>query len=1097
MTAAGEKETGKMNSPRHPIATCVAVVALSALAALVALGASQAAAAGPGPVWDLTVTSNPTNLAPGATGTVYPQYTLIATNIGAGPTAGPITVSDTLPAGLTPVKASGINASIGGKRIEPPACPISSQTVTCTVSDPVTTGKQLRISISLNVDGGLTEGSTLLNQAAVSGGGAPPANASATTTISSSDASFDFLDGDNGLGGLITEADGSAATQAGSHPDQLTMDFDFPTTAVGSQVVAGAEGGLRDLRGDLPAGMIVNPTATPVRCSEIQLETDSCPDAAQVGSVVVLTQVVGVDVAESPLYTMVPPPGVAAQFGFDAEGVSIFIHIDGGVRPGDYVETGGSKDILALTLNPVFGVQLRFWGDPSDPSHDPDRGECAFTGSGFCPNPPPSVTKQDKPLLSMPTSCTESMQLDAHADSWGNPSTVHERSATFRDVFGNVPEVGGCNLLEFSPTLKARPTTNAADAPSGLSVDLHIPQSASLGALATAHLRKAEVTLPEGLVLNPSSANGLAGCSSSQVGIDPASGIADGAPAQCPDASRVGSVEVDSPLVDHALSGSVYVATPHDNPFDSLLAIYVVINDPQSGVLVKLSGHVEPDPATGQLTTTFDRNPQLPFTDFKLEFFGGAGGVLRTPSVCGSYSTTSQMTPWSAPASGPPATPSDSYPISGGCARDAASEPNAPEFSAGTVSPIAGKYTPFVVHLKREDGSQEFSRVTVSPPPGLLAKLAGVPYCSDSALAAVTQRSGAEEKASPSCPAASRIGTVHVAAGAGPAPYWTQGTAYLTGPYKGAPLGMAVIVPATAGPYDLGTVVTRVALRVDSTTAHVTAEADPIPEILEGVPLDVRQIEIALDRDQFARTGTSCEPMSISGQLISTLGRVAPLSNPFQLGNCANLRFRPSLGIRLLGKTGRGANPALRATLSMPEGSANIAKAVVALPHSEFIDQAHFRTICTRVQFDAGAGHGAQCPPGSVYGQARATSPLLGAPLEGPAILRSSSHELPDLVIALHGQIDVEVVGRVDSVRGGIRTSFETVPDAPVSRFTLAMQGGKKGLFENSTNICKTVNRASASFDAQSGAAADLHPALTNPKCRAHKRNHRRSHKAR
>jgi hypothetical protein len=465
--------------------------------------------------------------------------------------------------------------------------------------------------------------------------------------------------------------------------------------------------------------------------------------------------------------------------------------------------------------------------------------------------------------------------------------------------------------------------------------------------------------------------------------------------------------------------------------------------------------------------------------------------VLRTPSVCGKYSTTSSMTPWSAPQSGPPATPHDDYAISANCSQSEASEPNSPEFSAGTVAPIAGKYTPFLIHLRREDGSQGFASVTLTPPPGLLGKLAGIPYCPDAALAAAEAKPGNAEKASPSCPPASRIGTVHVAAGAGPAPYWTQGQAYLTGPYKGAPLGMAIVVPATAGPYDLGTVVSRVALHVDPESAQITATSDPIPHILAGIVLDVRQIEVSIDRDQFTRTGSSCDPMAIKGDLISLLGQSASLSVPYQLANCANLRFKPSLSFRLIGQSNRGGHPALRATLKMPEGSAGIAKASVALPHSEFLDQGHIGTVCTRVQYAAGSGGGTQCPPASVYGHATAWSPLLDQPLSGPVFLRSSSHELPDLAVSLDGQIHVDLDGRVDSIKGGIRNTFEAVPDAPVSKFVLTLQGAKKGLLQNSTNICKGTHEATASFDAQNGAVADLSPPLVNSKCKGHARHKR------
>jgi hypothetical protein len=1064
-------------------------IALLTLAAL--LTPASSAAASPAPAWgDVSLTSYATNFtANDATASGYPMYALIARNTGGGPTTGPITITDTLPPGLfpgsNPAKDNISSKSTAGT--ESP-CAVAGQTLTCSYSGTVYPGGWIRLNLAVST-GSFADGETVTDTATISGGGAPPATVSTQTTISPAIPAFDFLPGANGFGASATDPDGSASSQAGSHPQQITLHFNFPTAPIAGSThsVPGIAGTLRELKLDLPAGLVVNPAATPVRCTEAQLENGPCPDASQVG-IVDVPEVGAGSISPNPvgLFNVVPPPGVAAEFGFQTANTTF--HVAGGVRPGG--EPGGytltSSTPNALAILPIADAAVELWGSPSDPSHNTSRGQCAQAeGPTACP-----VTPTAAPFLSMPTSCTGQVTAVVHADQWEDLGDFHDRSATFADVNGNPTAVTGCNRLGFAPTLQARPTTSQGDSPSGLSADLHIPQTNSLESLATAHLRKAVVTLPAGLTLNPSSANGLEACSSAQIGIDPGSGAANANQPACPDAAKIGAVEVDSPLVPDPLVGSVYVAKPFDNPFDSLLAIYVTVEDPATGTLIKLAGHVEPNPDTGQLVTTFDNNPQLPFTDFKLSFFAGPGGVLRTPAVCGTYSTTSQMTPWSAPESGPPTTPSDTYQISGSCSASVSSEPNKPEFEAGTVSPIAGKYTPFVIRLRREDGSQQFSQVTLTPPPGFTGRLAGIPYCSDAALAAAASKSGNEEKASPSCSDASKVGAVHVAAGAGPAPYWTQGTAYLAGPYKGAPLSMAIVTPATAGPYDLGTVVTRVALHVNPVSAQITADADPIPSILEGIPLDVRQVNVSLDRNQFTRTGTSCEPMSVSGTLLSTLGQSAALTNPFQLGNCANLGFKPKLSLRLIGQVRRGGDPALRAQLTMPEGGANIGKAVVALPHSEFLDQAHIKTICTRVQFNEGGGNGERCPPASVYGHARAITPLLDSPLEGPVYLRSSSHNLPDLVAALNGQIDVVLDGRVDSIHGGIRTTFEAVPDQPVSKFVLTMEGGKKGLLENSTNICKGTHSASASFDSQSGVAADLHPAL-RPKCPAH-RAHRR-----
>jgi hypothetical protein len=1056
------------------------VVALSLLALLAPVASAAA------PAWRVSIFSEPTNFPSdySLNEGFLPNYAIQLTNVGSATSSGPVTVTVDLPSGIT-------KHGTGDQVVELSLDKFAGMRTPGRL-DP---GESANAAVPVDV-GPLAEGSAVTIGVTVSGGGALRGSQTSTTTTIvpgapfSTPPPFGFLLDDEGLSGSITDPEGSPVTKAGEHPYQATLDFGFPSRQVdnrsgGFGVLLGVDGGLRNLRALLPKGLIVNPAATPVRCTEAQLEGDACPDASVVGRVDVFATFVGGSEAipyRSVLYNMVPGVGQAAQLAFEPAESGIFVHIVGGVHPGNYTLEAVSHDTMALYLVPVFGVRVQLWGNPSDPSHDQARGG--------------SVPAQSAPFLSMPTACRKTQEFEAEASSWVNPGIFRKRSAVLTDSAGNQTEVSGCGALSFSPTLEARPTTNVADSPSGLSVDLHIPQTNNLSQLATAHLRKAVVVLPEGLSLNPSSANGLEGCSSAQIGIDPSTGVADGNQPTCPDASRIGDVEVDTPLLPSALPGSVYVATPFDNPFDSLLAIYIAVNDPQTGVLIKLAGHVEADPNTGQLVTTFDENPQLPFTDFKLDFFSGPGAVLRTPSVCGTYSTTSSLTPWSAPESGPPATPSDSYGITANCSSSAGSQPNKPEFEAGAVSPIAGKYTPFVVHLKREDGSQQFKTLTLNPPPGLTAKLAGTPACSDAALAAAAGKSGKDEQASPSCPSSSQIGTVSVGAGVGPAPYYAKGAAYLAGPYKGAPLSMAIITPAVAGPYDLGTVVTRVALHVNPATTQITADADPVPSILQGIPLDVRSIDVALDKPSFSRTGTSCDPMAVKGNLISTLGQSVGLESPFQLGNCANLAFKPKLAIKLKGATKRGKNPALIATLSAKDGEANIASTAVTLPRSAFLDQSHIRTVCTRVQFAAGAGNGAECPAGSIYGTASAKSPLLDYTLTGNAYLRSSSHKLPDLVIALQGPasqpIAIELDGRTDSVKGALRNTFEAVPDAPVSSFRLELFGGKRGLVVNSRNLCANDYRANVVFGAQNGDSLTAKPKVQAQCPKAHKKKHKR-----
>lgn len=878
------------------------------------------------------------------------------------------------------------------------------------------------------------------------------------------------------------DSGGEPDTQAGSRPYELIVKIVTPTTEVETGEPDGGNtsptGTIKTLLNELPPGLIGNPTALP-SCTVREAEELSCSGDAQIGLLEVRygerTDEAAANAASS-LYNTIPPQGKAARFaGFVNASTDAFV--DSGVRTGDdYGITSGGFNISGRTN--VFGVTVRLWGTPAHPSHDAKR-YCPGTGSG-CASTAPEI-----PFLRNPTSCGGPLAVRARLDSYQGPGEFDEAQAI-------LPAITGCSELEFEPTIEVRPTSEVADSPTGLHVDLRVPQNEDPEERATADLREAVVKLPAGFTLNPSSANGLAACSPAQFGLTTPVGVAPihttAAPAACPAAAKIGTVQIDTPLLDHPLPGAVYVAEPYQNPFGSLLAIYIAVDDPVSGVVVKLAGHVEIGPK-GQLTTTFDENPQLPFDSFKLDFFGGDLAALRTPDVCGDYQTTATLTPWSAPESGPPANLTDTRSVrlaaAGGiCPTSAASQPNTPRFEAGSESSLAGAFSPFVVRLSRPDGSQQFSSLTVSPPPGLLGRLAGIPYCPDAALATAAAKSGTEERDSPSCPQASQVGSVVVGAGAGPKPYYVSGKAYLSGPYKGAPLSLAIVTPAIAGPYDLGDVVVRAALEVDPATARITVKSDPIPTELKGIPLDLRSIAVRMDRSRFTLNPTSCEEMAVGGSLTTVQGVIVPLSNRFKVGSCGKLKFKPSLSLKLSGPTRRTKNPALRAVLTQPSRQANIDRVSVVLPRSAFIDNDHVNNPCTRDQFSEGA-----CPPASILGKAAAFSPLLEEPLRGRVYFRSNGgvRDLPDIVAALRGQVNLNLVGFIDSVKkpgteiARVRTTFALVPDAPVSKFVLSMKGGRFGLIENSANLCKTSeNRAQVRMDAQNGREHDFRPVIKN-----------------
>ncbi|HEX6603030.1 MAG TPA: hypothetical protein VF030_10350 [Solirubrobacterales bacterium] len=863
------------------------------------------------------------------------------------------------------------------------------------------------------------------------------------------------------------EQSGQASTRAGAHPYRAsaTIEFFETTNSAGERVVDGSA--VRDVYVDLPAGLIGNPEATP-RCKAQDFYQPGFlyPDCAantQVGVTTVDTNGAGGPDAY-PVYSLVPPPGKPAAFGFKVAVTPVVLTAS--LRSdGDYGITVEAERIPQAL--PIFGTSVTLWGVPADPSHDAMRGPCLEPGWGPTGNLCPSQASRT-PFLTNPTACTPGgagLVTGLRTDSWLDPGSF------VRSSFVS-PGPTECDTVRFDPTLEVRTTSTEADSPTGLDVEISVPTDGLLNPTGTAQsaLKKAVVTLPAGMSVNPSSANGLGACSESQLAGETA---ASGPGAGCPESAKVGSVEIETPLLEDPLEGSVYLASQGQNPFGSLLALYVVAKDPERGVILKLDGRVDPDPATGRLVTTFDDNPQLPFSKFRFRLNGGPNAPLVNPPSCGSFGIGAELSPWARP--GEPVSTAASFEVRSGPGATPCSGLGGfdPSLRAGTLSPLGGAFSPLVLNVSRPDGSAGFTALRFDLPSGLTGRLAGIPYCPEAALANAAARAGLAERGSPSCPAAAQVGSVDVAAGVGQVPYVVPGKVYLAGPYKGAPISFAVVTPAVAGPLDLGTVVVRAAAHVDPATARISVSSDPIPTILEGIPLKVRSIAIDNDRDRFTLNPTSCDPMAIAAMITSTAGSVATPTARFQVAACERLAFRPKLSLRLKGATKRSGHPQLTAVLTQRPGGANIARASVAMPRSEFLSQDHIRTVCTRVQFAADA-----CPKGSVYGRARAFSPLLDRPLEGPVYLRSSSNPLPDLVADLRGQIDVELVGRIDSRNGGIRTTFETVPDAPVSRFVLRMHGGKRSLLENSENLCRSKNRATVEFDAHSGKVRDFRPLM-------------------
>ncbi len=906
---------------------------------------------------------------------------------------------------------------------------------------------------------------------------------------------------------------GETVTQAGSHPFAMNISLHFESTPFGEGEVV--DEAAKDIILSQVAGFVGNPTAAP-RCSTAAFLTavevkghpeepkvPDCPNAAAVGTVsATVANKGGVTPLFGALYNLEPPPGVAAKLGFWGSGVPITFELGVEDSP-PYKIIGGATNVSQVLE--VVGSDITLWGTPADPRHDPLRGFCFSPEEGIslgeCEADVPEV-----PFLTLPRACTGPLKTTYKIDSWQTPGVFKEGFTETHDEAGNPSGLSGCGKLGFNPEVRAEPTAAAAESAAGLEIGIDVNDEglANPEGIAQADIEAMKITLPVGLTANPSAAEGLGVCSAAQL---QAASLSN---AGCPPASKLGTIEADTPVLEnHTLKGAVYLAAQGaGNPFGSLLAAYLVIRDPQLGVFITLASEIATDPKTGQIVITTKDLPPFPLQRVRVKLHSGPRAPLITPPSCGPYSTEIELTPSSGAA---PIHTSSSFQLTSGpggapCPASGA-PPFDPGFEAGTANNAASSYSPFAMFLTRKDGEADLTRFSAILPPGVIPKLAGVGKCSDAEIAAAAARSGRQEQAAPSCPAASQVGHILAGAGVGSALTYVPGSLYLAGPYNGDPLSVVAIVPAIAGPFDLGTIVTRVALNLNPITYRGEvdgAASDPIPHILQGIPLKVRDIRVYADRPQFTLNSTSCKRSGTEAQIFGSGADVfdpaddvgVPASSRYQAASCASLGFKPKLALKLKGGTRRDKNPALHTTLTYPypagPGYANIGRAVVILPPSEFIDPEHINNPCTRVQYSADA-----CPKGSILGTAVAHSPLLDEPLKGRVIFRSNGGErkLPDVVVDLHGLIDITLVGFVDTAtpksRPRIRTTFASVPDAPVSSFTLDLYGGKRGLLVNNRNLCKHKLKATVKLRGQNGATHDTSPVVRAASCKAKKSSKR------
>lgn len=871
---------------------------------------------------------------------------------------------------------------------------------------------------------------------------------------------------------------------------------------------------IKTLRVDLPPGLTVNPNATP-KCSieafENEVETEpgkfvhvpACSEGAIVGreEVTLVTTVGGVVPAPAPpgntlpkgtvippseksgtkvpVYNLEPKPGEPALFGFVVAGEHVV-----------YLET---EVAWQSDFHESFTIRL-------EESELPFQTlKSRLVNFGQEAGNQGLVEEGNGTYLTNPTTCFDPNEFPHlystwfRAESYGEPNPTFPSGSTaveakVEDSAGNLIQQTGCDKVPFNPGVEVEPGTSSIDSPADATVNTTLPfepEKEGGEGISQSHLRRAEVTLPAGMGLNPSGAQGLVACTDAQFKKGVRTYEND-----CPAASKVGSATIETPPLERPLTGDVYVGEQKSsNPQSGEeFRILVEAKEKEEGVAVRLVGNLKANPSTGQLTAVFDEQevmemtgeplprglPQAPFTSVKLHF-DKSKATLTTPPTCSASETTGKMEPWARPGEQVPVSSKftlSTDPNGGSCPKTMAERKFSPSYKANTDSTKAGSFSPFHVRIARTDGQQELKVVNVTLPKGLTGKLAGIPYCSEAAIAAAAANSGATEKAKPSCSTESQIGTVETVSGTGSNPLHLGGKAYLAGPYKGAPVSLVTVTPAVAGPFDLGTVVVRVALNVNPETAQINAVSDVIPDVFGGVKLDLRTINLDIDRSQFMVNPTNCAAQATTGTING--GGADPtnpaafssfaINDPFQATECNKLGFKPKLKVKLFGPTTRAKNPRLKAVLTARSGDANIARTALTMPHSLFLDQRHIGTVCTRPQL---ASH--TCPAASVYGNAEAKSPLLSGKLKGKVYLVSSNHELPDLLVDLRGQVEIYLRGVISSKHGGLKTVFNSTPDVPVSRVVLNMKGGKKSLLRNSANICAKPQRAVLNIKAQNG----------------------------
>ena len=1069
---AGDERKNKITAS-FP-ASSVNIAALGVLAVILFFfsltGLSQAVGS---PGWQIQTFAMPTAFSSSeeANNERENHYVLILSNVGGAPTNGStITLTDKLPPGVTLAPRATEEAPA---EVEDWSCSHSATVLTCTSSKSVgSMGVLAPIETRLEVSPSISADSQVTNSVSVLGGGAPVVSVTQETEVDrSTPLAFEPAD----LTSFLSNLNGEPDTQAADHPSGLSTSFDV-TNVSGVGHIPEATQPWRDIVVDLPPGVVGNPqVARQCPINELYIgqystyNAAACPTASKVGTLGIADNQSGYLTAEGgriPIYNMVPERNEPAEFAFT------YLEYPVGIYPSVVGQGAAAHIRVSVPGIPVPGLVgtfsnfVKFFGDPNAEDGEPSSPNAFFTNSSDCTGGP-LVTELHVDSYDDPGRWTaESTGTVGTPDFTDGTPDFNEANEGVGDPAWKAksvesPPVSGCEKLHFDPSLQLQPETTKADEPSGLAVDLSVPQNPDPHGLATPPVKDVSVTLPAGMSLSPSAGDGLQACTPAQFDLQ------SNTEGSCPNASVLGTTKLTTPLLAEPLTGYIFLAEPGCNPCSdedasdgNMYKLYMQFEG--SGIVQKVAGTVYANTTTGQLTATFLENPQFPFSDLQVAFKAGLRAGLATPQSCGTFTSTSDLTPWSTPYT-PDATPASSFNVSWNGSGEAcpSTPPLTPSFSAGTSNPNAGQFSPLTLTFGREDRGQDLSGIQVKMPPGLLGSISGVPLC------------GEEQANAGTCSSASRIGTMTVAAGPGGHPLYEQGSIYLSEHYGGAPFGLSIVVPTQAGPFNLGNVIVRARINIDPSTSALTVTSNPFPQIIDGVPIRLRTANVTIERPGFIFNPTTCAQKHIEATISGVQGTTANVSAPFAVSGCAGLQFQPKFTVSTSGKTSKADGASLDAKVMFPANSqgtqSNIARFKVDLPKQLPSRLTTLQKACTAAQFNSNP---AGCPAASVIGTVRVNTPVLPVPLTGPAYFVSNGGEaFPNLEMVLQGDgVRVDLVGDTFISKTGITsTTFNAIPDVPFSSFELYLPEGKYSALAANGNLCTSKLAVPTAIIAQDG----------------------------